>query len=134
MATKSLIATQYDDEIRFVYCHFDGYPEHHMPILATHYGTKEKVEALIDLGDLSSIGPKIKYLLGDSYNDFTCAYHRDKKEDWETVKPRTVKDKRGLHGAATDVEYIYLFDGDKWTWFFPDSKIVETKRWVRKCV
>ena len=32
-----------------VYCHSDGYPEHQMPILASHYNTVEKVEDLVDI-------------------------------------------------------------------------------------
>ena len=42
-----------------IYCHCDGYPQHQMPILKEHYGTAEKVQALLALGDLSLLDARI---------------------------------------------------------------------------
>lgn len=38
-----------------IYSHYDNYPEHNGRILQTHYNTREKVEALVDSGDVSCL-------------------------------------------------------------------------------
>ena len=38
-----------------IYSHYDNYPEHNGRILQTHYNTREKVEALVDGGDVSCL-------------------------------------------------------------------------------
>ena len=52
-----------------VYCHYDGYPDHHRPILKNNYATEKDVYDLISLGDISSL---------DSTLAITVAYHRDR--------------------------------------------------------
>lgn len=58
MGTRSAIAVELENEIRAVYCHWDGYIEHNGRILEKHYDL-EKTIRLIELGDLSSLGPEI---------------------------------------------------------------------------
>ena len=60
MSTRSRIALKNDDgTIRSVYCHFDGYPEGGVgEKLKKYYTTKEKINKLLDLGDLSTLGKK----------------------------------------------------------------------------
>ena len=54
MSTNSRIGILHEDgTTETIYCHWDGYPEHHMPILTEHYNTAEKVQALLALGDIS---------------------------------------------------------------------------------
>jgi hypothetical protein len=60
MATRSTIAIEYaDGTVDQVYCHWDGYLEHNGQILLQHYMDPFKVRELMDLGDLSSLGPNI---------------------------------------------------------------------------
>jgi hypothetical protein len=57
MATRSMIGVQRDNgTIEAIYCHWDGYPSHHGPILLTAYNGPRKIEALIRQGDLSCLG------------------------------------------------------------------------------
>lgn len=42
-----------------IYCHWDGYLDHNGKILFDHYTTQKQAEALVALGDLSSLGPTI---------------------------------------------------------------------------
>ena len=58
MGTRSMIAIQnpYSKDIRAVYCHWDGYLAHNGAILQKHYSASPKVNNLIALGDLSSLG------------------------------------------------------------------------------
>lgn len=56
MATRSAIGYALPSgKIRAVYCHWDGYPEHHLPILEEHYNSLRKVQALIRPGSMSSL-------------------------------------------------------------------------------
>lgn len=43
MATRSTISAKIGDSIHSIYCHWDGYPSHHNPILTKHYNTQEAV-------------------------------------------------------------------------------------------
>jgi hypothetical protein len=70
MATRSNIAVQISQtKVISVYCHFDGYPSHHLPILNEHYNTLEKALELISEGNISVLDEKE-----------TIYYGRDKKE------------------------------------------------------
>ena len=44
-----------DGSILSIYSHYDNYPEWSGRILRTHYNTREKVEALVDSGDVSCL-------------------------------------------------------------------------------
>lgn len=44
-----------DGSILSIYSHYDNYPEWAGRILRTHYNTREKVEALVDGGDVSCL-------------------------------------------------------------------------------
>ena len=47
MSTKSKIAIKVgDNKYKHIYSHWDGYPEHHVPILKNNYNTEKKVEKL----------------------------------------------------------------------------------------
>jgi len=61
MGTRSMIAIQnpYNKTVRAVYCHWDGYLAHNGAILAKHYDSSPKVNNLVALGDLSSLGTQI---------------------------------------------------------------------------
>ena len=60
MSTRSRIAKLNDDgSIRVIYCHSDGYLSYNGRILLEHYTDPAKVDALLDLGDISSLGEEI---------------------------------------------------------------------------
>ena len=70
MATRSTIALEYaDGTVDQVYCHWDGYLDNNGKLLQEHYKDPFKVQRLMDLGDLSSLGPNI----GDKH-DFDCPH------------------------------------------------------------
>ena len=101
MSTRSTIEIQRTDGSRQrIYAHWGGYLSHNGHILYHKYDTAEKVEALIALGNISS--------LGDT-PDECIAYHRDGYEDlkfWEN-----------------DEQYNYSFNEKTgiWTVRFIDS-------------
>ena len=54
MGTRSLIGKQLSDgSILGVYCHYDGYPAYNGRMLRDNFDTVEKVNKLIDGGDMS---------------------------------------------------------------------------------
>lgn len=107
MSTRSTIEIQRTDGSRQrIYAHWDGYLSHNGHILYHKYDTAEKVEALIALGNISS--------LGDT-PDECIAYHRDGYEDlkfWEN-----------------DEQYNYSFNEKTgiWTVRFMDSNHVRVE-------
>ena len=60
MATRSTIALEYaNGQVDQIYCHWDGYLDHNGQILLQHYMDPFKVRDLMDLGDVSSLGPQL---------------------------------------------------------------------------
>lgn len=123
MATRSIIAMKNEDgTITAVYCHRDGYPDYNGRMLVENYNTKEKVQELINLGDLSVIRERVKpnknelHTFDSPIADVTVAYYRDRGEDWEYIKPRKVNNISELESLANGcwADYIYLFEGEKW--------------------
>lgn len=58
MGTRSRIGVMHGDNVKSVYCHWDGYLEHNGEILQKHYDSV-KANQLVALGDLSSLKPNI---------------------------------------------------------------------------
>lgn len=119
MSTNATISVKTSEgKIQTIYTHWDGYPSHHLPILQEAFNTQEKAEALIALGTLSVLERKIDAPEGHSFEhpvDGHCiAYHRDRGEDWETVKPRTYASFNAMIILGAGQQYNYLFDNGEW--------------------
>ena len=108
-----------------VYCHSNGYPEHQMPILTAHYNTVEKVEDLLDLGDLSILKEKIApdkgvphgFAYDERAENVTVAYHRDRGEPLTPAQHH--RSIAALKASDWSIEYFYLFDAEKEAWLPP---------------
>lgn len=108
MSTRSLIGiVKKDGSIQSIYCHHDGYFEGVGKVLTEDYKDPEKVEALIELGDISSLGETL---------ESTVAYHRDRGEEiskhFDPSEKGFLKSAKGLWG-----EFAYLFDDGMWKSF-----------------
>jgi hypothetical protein len=113
MATRSYIGVRnLDSSVDYIYCHFDGYPEHNGKILTEHYSNINRVNELLNLGDLSVLGKFIgeKNEFNDRVRDTCLAYGRDRGES------NVSKKNTGYDKLITDqsVDYVYIFDGDYW--------------------
>ncbi|MFH1022114.1 MAG: hypothetical protein V1809_01855 [Planctomycetota bacterium] len=123
MSTRSLIGRRTEDGYEAVYCHNDGYPEHHAPILTRGFATDEAVTALFELGDLSVLATQIgrKHSFCDHGSDaesrqWCLAYGRDRGEI--NVAKRGYRSENAFLEDASNrcADYVYLFrDG---CWFF----------------
>jgi len=103
MATRSRIAIENQDgSVISIYCHWDGQIYSNGVILNNNYNTKDKVNELIALGDLSSLDVTI---------DRIVAYHRDNGEDLIQTPFNNVEE-LFEDGFRSGVEYIYCFTKD----------------------
>lgn len=80
MGTRSAIGYKLSDgSIRAVYCHWDGYPDHQLPILRKHYNTLDLVKALIKPGSMSSLRTRNTWTNGSSMLNSDGSHMRDKE-------------------------------------------------------
>ena len=113
MATRSYIGVRNTDaSVDYIYCHFDGYPEHNGAILREYYSNINRVNELLNLGDLSVLGKFIgeKMDFNKRVQDTCLAYGRDRGES------NVGKKNSGYDELITNqnVDYVYVFDGDYW--------------------
>jgi hypothetical protein len=113
MATRSYIGVRNTDaSVDYIYCHFDGYPEHNGAILREYYSNINRVNELLNLGDLSVLGKFIgeKMDFDKRIQDTCLAYGRDRGES------NVSKKNSGYDELITNqsVDYVYIFDGDYW--------------------
>jgi hypothetical protein len=107
MSTRSSIAVESaDGKVSAVYCHFDGYLSGVGAALLEKHNTQEAAEALVALGDLSTVADSVK------------AYHRDRGEEWEDVKPHQYANRveyfERVAKEIGDNGYRYLFADGAW--------------------
>lgn len=125
MSTPATIAKLDGNRLTAIYLHWDG--DQAAKTLVNHYADPVKVDQLLDLGGLSSIGPEVgtSNRFGDAYIPENClAYHRDRGDELKiAVEELPVNEYGGVnrsdifkalnaHGLPND--YIYLFVGDGW--------------------
>jgi hypothetical protein len=98
MATRSTINLKLPDgRYRHIYCHWDGYLEHVGIILLKNYNTIDKINELMDHGDVSSLNDTIE----------KTEFYKDRGED--------DSDARILDYHDVDFEeYNYFFTNNKW--------------------
>ena len=121
MSTRSVIAIENSDgTLTGVYCHHDGYTEHHAPILKNNYDTEEKIRELLSFGDMSILEKSIK----------TCVfYNRDRGEDAADVKADTYDTFKNLNTARWDCEYFYIFRNNSWECYDADGLTISLKKY-----
>lgn len=120
MSTNSMVARKTDAGYECIYVHWDGYLEGVGQTLLDTFNTDEKVAELIALGDCSSI-VDAKSLAN------VKAYHRDKNEDWDLVKPEHFAT---LHEAldyySNPFSYVWG-DDKKWSAYYADEELAWNK-------
>ena len=115
MATRSNIAMKTaDGKIVSVYCHWDGYVANNGKILLENYADISKIEALVALGSISSLGEQIGEV--QDFNDrdtqkdeWTLFYNRDRGEEL------SIQEYADIPSWIADMEeYAYLWNGTEW--------------------
>ena len=122
MATRCYIAKQVGpDKFRTVFCHFDGYLEYVGAILAEHYDTEEKLDRLLDVGDIDMLYPQLDpdpdrpHSQQNPQENVTRAYGRDYGDPDSAAKMKSLRE---LDDDEGWIEYVYVFTADgQWKYF-----------------
>ena len=121
MATRSFICKSLpNNTIVGVYCHYDGYPSGVGATLANHYTTDERVTALLSLGSISQLHPRLVPNLGDTHTfnnpakNVTIAYHRDRGEDMHTTTFSSLDVMVENVAHQLGVQFVYIWDSNEW--------------------
>lgn len=94
MATRCRIGIQTENSIRHVYCHWEGYPEHILPIITKW--DREEFERLMEKGDLS--------FLHDTVDE------TEKQNEFYGNSPaQEVFEEHNFWVTKDGIDYIYLF-------------------------
>lgn len=124
MSTRCQIAIEdANGTVRSVYCHHDGYVTGVGAILVQSYSTSEKVEQLLALGSLSSVGELLQQiqnevvavLLHIPHPSGCVAYHRDRGEDYRPPQKWNSADEMADYVLKNFLgDYVYLFRNGDW--------------------
>ena len=116
MSTRSRIAVKIGEKYKSIYCHFDGYPSGVGVILNKYYTNKPKIMKLINLGNISSLGPEIgtKHRFSDAPYNETTAFKRDGGEKNTSAETSGSIDELEYLTLKTDGEYLYVWENNKW--------------------
>ena len=134
MSTRAAIAMRFpDNTIHAIYCHNDGHPGWVGAVLGGWYKTAEQVEALIALGALSQLGPKLNPDPGIPHTfiapqkDVTVAYHRDRGERLRRGKTYASLEEYEKDAPETFcADYLYLFEDGGWSF----RKAYGEREWI----
>ena len=116
MSTNATIGIKNEDgTIRSVYLHWDGYPSYTGKMLNENYLDREKVEKLINLGNLSYLAKEVEPTKAHSFEqpqrDVTVAYHRDRGEDYNP--PSVDLDINEFKKNCEQYAYLFTLD-NRW--------------------
>ena len=123
MSTRSTIGVEVEKGLyKYIYCHFDGYPEYNGLMLIDHYKDRGKIEKLIALGDISSLAEKVEpdptrphSFDGERQDDVVVAYGRDRGETGIDAQEGSLEDM-----ASGWIEYVYVYTLDN-KWLYADT-------------
>ena len=111
MGTRSRIGLQIDGGIVSAYHHWDGYPEWLGVTLEKKFNTREKVQELIDGGDMSCCDSDTDWNMNKVEDH--VQYYSLRGEDCPPKLSESLTEYLDL-AENTDGEYAYVFDGT-WT-------------------
>jgi hypothetical protein len=124
MATRSTIAMELDNgTVKEVYCHWDGYLENNGKILNEHYRDVKKINTLMELGNVSSLGPEIglKHDFDHRETKWTKFYGRDRGEEDQAAQEYSSYEEYCEKGNRESFNYIYRHG----EWFVDGEKLEE---------
>lgn len=131
MSTRAYVGIRNTDgTVETVYTHFDGYPDHHGPILLENYAEERKLRDLLALGSLSmlekTVGvqhPFSRTGSGQSWEEWEKAYggmclsYRRDRGDTENIDARRFQNEEQFWEACEKdawIQYAYLFKDGSW--------------------
>ena len=126
MSTRGRLGIELaDGSILSIYNHFDSYPEFLGVKLVENFNTREKVEALVDLGDISALWTNLGWD-NETLPETGPLPYSSRGED---CPPRLDADLCEYLLPAGSEEYAYLFTNGEWVCYdmnqFDDSRLPE---------
>lgn len=129
MSTCCLISKQIEtNKFNTIYCHFDGYLGGVGKMLLDNYSDPDKVDSLLALGDISSLGSNLEadhegHSFDTPVDDVVVAYHRDRGEPIEqTESVNYTFNELVKH----NVDFVYIMQKDNnWYVYNWNKKILE---------
>ena len=141
MSTRSNIAIQRrNKQVEVIYCHCDGYLSHNGKMLLEYYTDLDKINSLIELGNISFLDKYIEPIETDKEHSFynsqkevVVAYGRDRNE--EEQQKRVYKDIGDyLDNIGWDIEYAYIYKEEENQWYYINFHINDSVRLLTKQV
>lgn len=132
MATRCVIGIiRNDGSVECISCHYDGYVLGVGEMLNEYYKDQEKIERLLELGNISTLGENVEPLNGTEHSfekpddHTTIAYARDRGD--KKVESKVMKDLNEFSKKFNEswCEYAYLFDEKNQTWLCNTTTIFE---------
>jgi hypothetical protein len=126
MATRGRIGLELSDgSILSIYSHWDNYPKFTGAKLVEHFNTKEKVQELVDLGDISCIWTNLGFNQETLPETGPLPY----SARGEDCPPRLDADLCEYLLPDNSEEYAYVFRAGQWVCYnmhqFDDTKLPE---------
>lgn len=115
MSTRGSIgALEPNGSIRYIFCRYDAYPWGVGKMLLRFYATPERVKALLDLGDVCSLHPRLSH---DEPGECPTCGHTS---EVSTFFGRDYEDKKATAKHTTNIadlfkhDFAYLFRDEQW--------------------
>ena len=137
MSTRARIGIiQPRGTVRSIYTHWGGAPTDHGPILLTHYASPSRVLDLLELGNLSVLGPEIGsrhgfdlHAVDDRFARWCLAYGRDRGDPQEVALVDDCVESFIETCRSCRADHAYLWSADRWiACVIPAAKVEPT--WV----
>jgi hypothetical protein len=139
MGTRSYIGMEKMGRVEYVYCHWDGYPSYNGVMLQEHYTDEQKIQKLLDMGDISSLGAltatseewaklsddEASANLADGARRYTLSYNNWRNEG--TKSKEVTLAEYLTEDPSSWVEYLYLFIDGRWICFSSTMMVCEIK-------
>ena len=136
MSTRSRIGIlRADGSIDSIYCHLDGYPEGVGLEIYKNYNNPDKINKLIQLGDISHLEENIepdpskphKFGYDTEQPNVVVAYHRDRGEKLNVLHSKDILE-FNKYCLESDQEYAYLYEEYNHNWLFAKIPLEEDSR------
>jgi hypothetical protein len=122
MSTRSYICRENEDgTYTGVYCHSDGYLTYNGAMLMDNYNLRERVDRLMELGNMSCLNPMIEpdpskpHKFDDRQEGVTVFYGRDRGEKDQEAKLMSLEE---INDPSSWIEYCYVYGKDnRWRYF-----------------
>jgi len=108
-------------EVRYIYSHWDGYPDGVGFTLKNHYTDEAKIRKLIDGGDISSLREEVEIPDGVEHSfdnrseNITVFYGRDRGESGTEAQKTYMKGMTNIKNIKEN-EYLYIYEVESGEW------------------